>query len=60
MTPLLIVCLSILGLIVFIGIVRLIIEPSTGFFDFLGQLFLLDLLMDLFSSIVDSIGDLFD
>lgn len=60
MAPILIVCLSILGLIIFIGIIRIILKPSDGFLDFFGQLFLIDLLGDLLSAIIESIGDSID
>ena len=55
-----IICLCILALVIVIGIIRVIITPSAGFFDSLGQIFLLDLLFDLLSSIGEFIGDSFD
>jgi hypothetical protein len=55
-----IIGLSILGLIVLIGIIRIIFKPSDSFGDLLMDLFLLDWLGDIFVSILENIGDLFD
>lgn len=44
-------------IIIFIGIVRLIIEPPKDFTDFILQLFLIDWLSDIFCSIIESICD---
>ena len=52
--------LVLLGIIILIGIIRLIIEPANGFWDFMGQLFMLDLLGDVFGWIIETISDFWD
>jgi len=51
------ILLVILGIIVFVGMIRLIISPANSFMEFFGQLFLIDLLGDLFEIIFHSIDD---
>jgi len=51
------ILLIILGIIVFIGTIRLIISPADSLLEFFGQLFLIDLLGDLLEMIFHSIDD---
>ena len=61
MTTLSIIGLSILGLIIFIGLIRVIFfGTGKSFGDLILDLFLIDLLMDLLGSIFSHIGDLLD
>lgn len=54
------ILLVILAVIVFIGIIRVIVTPSESFFDFIMDIFLLDLLIDLFVLILEAIADSVD
>lgn len=51
------ILLSILAIILVIGIVRICLKPSNNFFEFIGDLFLLDLLGDLLQAIIENIFD---
>ncbi len=52
--------LVILGIIVLIGIIRVILKPWSGFLDFILDIFLLDLLGDTLGWIFDQFSDLWD
>ena len=52
--------LGILGIIILIGIIRVIIAPYTGFVNFLMELMLLDWLGDCLGWVFESIGDIWD
>lgn len=61
MTTLSIIGLSILGLIVFMGLIRVVFfGTGKGFCDLILDLFLIDLLIDLLESIFSHIGDILD
>lgn len=52
--------LIILAVIVFIGIIRVIVSPPESFFDFILDILLLDLLIDLLQVLFEGIGDSLD
>jgi hypothetical protein len=52
--------LVILGIIILIGIIRVIFAPYTGFVNFLMELMLLDWLGDCLGWVFESIGDIWD
>lgn len=45
----------IIGLILVVGIIRVCTEPYTGFLNFLGQLTLIDWLVDLLGETIENI-----
>jgi hypothetical protein len=49
--------LVILGIILVIGIIRVIFTPYNGFGNLLMEMMLLDWLFDVLGSVIDSIGD---
>ena len=57
MSSLAIIGLSILGIVLVIGIIRVIIRPSETWFDFFLDILLLDLLFDLLGAIIEAIFD---
>ncbi len=48
-----IICI-ILSIVLLIGIYRVIVNPYNGFMNFLGELFLIDLLFEFLSIIIES------
>lgn len=50
------IILGIVGLLLIIGIIRVVMLPSNGFGDFLMQILLLDLLIDLVEIIGEAIA----
>jgi len=60
MTTLLITLLFIFGIIVFIGLIRVVIKPSDSLFDLFMELLLIDLLCDLLGWILGVIVSLID
>jgi hypothetical protein len=52
--------LVILGIIILIGIIRVIFTPYTGFVNLLMELMLLDWLGDCLGWVFESIGDIWD
>lgn len=52
--------LVILGIIILIGIIRVLFSPYNGFLNFLMELMLLDWLGDALAWVFESIGDMFD
>ena len=56
----LLIGLSIIGLCVFIGIIRIIVKPYNGIVDLFIDLFLIDLLGSLLGTILENIGDILD
>ena len=50
----------ILGIVLVMGIVRVIIRPYNGFLDFILEMFWLDFLLDLLEVVFENISDLFD
>ena len=49
-----------LAFVLFFGIVRLIKEQPTKFLDIIYTVLLLDIMIDLFSNLLNSIADFFD
>jgi len=52
------VLLWVFGFIITIGLIRIIFKPFTGFGNFIMEMLLIDLLVDLLSAIVDSIDEM--
>ncbi len=52
--------LVILGIILLIGIIRVVFSPYTGFVNILLEMMLLDWIIDAFSLVIDSIGNIWD
>ena len=59
-TILLTIGLVILGLLICIGIIRIIVAPYRGFFHCIMELFLLDCLFDFLEWVIDAVRDLWD
>lgn len=60
MGALMIIGLVIVGVIILIGIIRVIILPYSGFLNFLTELMLLDWLGNCLEWVFESIGDILD
>lgn len=51
------VLLVIAAIILIIGLVRVVFSPYTGFLDMIGQMLLIDLLIDLLGAIFEALVD---
>lgn len=56
----LLVMYCIIGILLFIGILRIIVKRPHSFWDGLMDLFLLDILLEFLGVIIENIGDIFD
>lgn len=51
---------SILGIIIYIGLIRVIYSPYTGFMNLLMEISLLDFLLDAIIFVFENIGEIID
>jgi uncharacterized membrane protein len=60
METLTVIGLSIVAIILIIGIVRILFNPYTGFFNLLTEVLLMDLFFSALIAVFENIGDIFD